>query len=172
MSYPVSKSNQKKILKSRGNRNLKAFKPHLTSLIDIMTILLIFLLKSFSSEGQIISVSPELMLPESSAEKLPNLTVVIKVNNNYIMVEDSIVAIVDAVLASEELIITGLYEWLGTRREMTSVIEQHSTNTKFTGTILIEGDKRIRFRLLKKIMYTCGKQQYNNFSLLVQKKED
>ena len=37
-----------------------------------MTILLIYLLQSFSSEGEIITISKELDLPESSAQKNPN----------------------------------------------------------------------------------------------------
>jgi biopolymer transport protein ExbD len=69
MSFPVSKSKLKQLQKPRSKKNLKAIKPQLTSLIDVMTILLIYLLKSFSSEGEIVTVSKDLMLPESSAKK-------------------------------------------------------------------------------------------------------
>ncbi|MBD3392163.1 MAG: biopolymer transporter ExbD [Chitinivibrionales bacterium] len=171
MSFPVSKSNLQRIRKSRGKKNFKGFRPQLTSLIDVMTILLIYLLKSFSSEGEIITVSKDLMLPESSAEKRPEQTVVITVNNSYVLAEDRRVANVDDVLASDELVIPGLYEWLGNRRAMTQKIEEHSDKVQFKGDITIQGDKRIRFRLLKKIMYTCGQQGYNNFSLAVLRKE-
>jgi biopolymer transport protein ExbD len=172
MSFPVSKSNLKQLRKSRHERMLKGFKPQLTSLIDVMTILLIYLLKSFSSEGEIITVSKDLMLPESSAQKKPELTVVIMVNNQYILAEDKPLTATDKVLSSDELIIPELNSWLEKRRETTQKIEQYSTKTKFEGNITIQGDKRIRFRLLKKIMYTCGQQGYNNFSLAVLKKED
>ena len=89
----------------------------------------------------------------------------------YILAEDVKVASVEEVLASDELIITGLSEWLGNRRAATEKIEQYSTKTKISGDITIQGDKRIRFRLLKKIMYTCGQQGYNNFSLAVRRRE-
>jgi biopolymer transport protein ExbD len=88
------------------------------------------------------------------------------------MAEDKVVANVGEVLNSEELIIPGLNAWLELRREATEKISKYSSKTKFTGEILILGDKRIRFRLIKKIMYTCGQQGYNNFSLVVQKKEE
>ena len=173
MSFPVSKSNQKQLRKSRAGKDLKAFKPQLTSLIDVMTILLIYLLKSFSSEGEIVTMSKDLTLPESTAKQNPKLTVVVTVNNNYILVENrDFLTSVDKALATDDLVIPELNDWLENRRAITSKIEQHSTQTKFTGDITIQADKHIRFRLLKKIMYTCGQQGYNNFSLAVLKMEE
>ena len=171
MSFPASKSPQKQVRKTRGGNRVKTFKPQLTSLVDVMTILLIYLLQSFSSEGDIVTVHKDLILPESSARKPPELQVTITVNNSFILAEDIKVASVDRVLTSEELVIPGLHEWLGERRRKTEKIEQYSTKTKFKGEVTIHGDKRIRFRLLKKIMYTCGQQGYNNFSLAVRRRE-
>ena len=151
---------------TRGKGQIKAFKPQLTSLVDVMTILLIYLLQSFSSEGEIITISKELDLPESSAQKKPELRVTLIVNNKYILAEDQKVADVPEVLESDELIIPGLYSWLGNRRAATEKIGQYSSKTKFKGEITIQGDKKIRFRLIKKIMYTCGQQEFNNFSQL------
>jgi len=37
------------------------------------------------------------------------------------------------------------------------------------GDITIQGDKEIPFRILKKIMYTCGQVGYNNIHLAVNK---
>lgn len=171
MSFPASKSNLKQLRKARSQKNMKGFRPQLTSLVDVMTILLIYLLKSFSAEGEIMTISKELLLPESSAQKRPELTVVLTVTNNYILAEKKFIANVDDVLASKKLLIPQLNDWLSQRRAITERIEKHSTKTKFSGDITIQGDKRIRFRLLKKIMYTCGQQGYNNFSLAVQRRE-
>ena len=170
MSFPVSKSNLKQLRKPRGSQTLKGFKPQLTSLIDLMTVIVIYLVQSFSSEGQIITVSKDLTLPESSARKPPVLNVNIVVTGKYVMAEDVKVADVDEVLSTDDMVIPQLYNWLGTRREMTEKIGRYSTKTKFKGDVTIQGDKRIRFRLLKKIMYTCGQQGFNNFNLAVQAK--
>lgn len=171
MSFPVSKSSCKQVRKSRGAHKVKGFKPQLTSLIDVMTILLIYLLQSFSSEGDIVTVHKSLILPESSAKKAPELRATLTVNNSYILAEDKKVASVEEILSSNDLVIPGLSEWLLNRRAATEKIEQYSSKTKFKGEITIQGDKRIRFRLLKKIMYTCGQQGYNNFSLAVRRRE-
>jgi biopolymer transport protein ExbD len=171
MSFPVSKSNLQRLRKSRGHKGLQGCRPQLTSLVDVMTILLLYLLTSFSGEGEIVTVSKDLMLPESSATKRPVLSVVITVNNNYVLAENVHVANVDDILASDDLIVPGLSTWLEQRRLTTEKIERYSDKVKFTGEITIQGDKRIRFRLLKKIMYTCGRQGFNTFSLVVLKKE-
>ena len=168
MSFPASKSNQKPRRKPRSNRNLKSFKPQMTSLIDLMTVIIIFLLQSFSTEGQIITVSSDLTLPKSSAKKTPEMTVNIIVTNKYIMAENEKLVSVDAVLDNDDLEVAPLSAWLKERRTMTERIAQYSTKTTFKGNVTIQGDKRIHFRLLKKIMYTCGQQGFNNFSLAVE----
>lgn len=170
MSFPASKSPLKQVRKTRGKRELKTFKPQLTSLVDVMTILLIYLLQSFSSEGDIVTVQKDLILPESSAQKRPELNVTIAINTSYVMVENQKIVEVKQVLASDDLLIPELNEWLRKRREATELISKYSTTTEFKGDVTIQGDKKIRFRLLKKIMYTCGQQGYNNFSLAVRKR--
>jgi biopolymer transport protein ExbD len=168
MSFPASKSNMKRVRKSRSKKEIKSVKPQMTSLIDLMTVIIIFLLQSFSTEGQIISVSNDLSLPKSSAKKTPELNVNIIVTNKYIMAENEKLVSVDEVLANDDLVVPQLSEWLGQRRELTEKIARYSTQTTFKGNVTIQGDKRIHFRLLKKIMYTCGQQGFNNFALAVE----
>lgn len=170
MSFPASKSSLHLLRKTRGKRGVQTMKPQLTSLVDVMTILLIYLLQSFSSEGNIVTAHKDLILPESSAKKTPELRVTIVVNSKYILAENEKVASVKEELEGDGLVISGLHEWLRVQREATEKIEKYSSTTKFKGEVMIQGDKRIRFRLLKKIMYTCGQQGYNNFSLAVQRR--
>ena len=84
--------------------NLKGFKPQMTSLIDLMTVIIIFLLQSFSTEGQIITVSNDLNLPKSTARKTPELNVNIVVTNKYIMAETDKLVSVDEVLGNDDLL--------------------------------------------------------------------
>jgi biopolymer transport protein ExbD len=167
MSFPASKSNLKRVRKVRI-KQVKSVKPQMTSLIDLMTVIIIFLLQSFSTEGQIVTVSSDLSLPRSSAKKPPELTVNIVVTNRYVMAETERLVDVDEVLGNDDLVVPQLYEWLGRRRELTEKIAQYSTTTTFKGNVTIQGDRRIHFRLLKKIMYTCGQQGFNNFALAVE----
>jgi len=136
-----------------------------------VVLLLIYLLQSFSAEGEIITKSDNMQLPLSSAQKRPKLTTVIAVNQEYILAENQPIVTVNEVLGNDDLLIPALDKWLKSRREATEKIEQFSTKTKFTGEVTIQGDKRIRFRLLKKILYTCGQEGFNNFYLAVEQKQ-
>ncbi|MDG5813617.1 biopolymer transporter ExbD [Chitinispirillales bacterium ANBcel5] len=149
----------------------KGCKPQLTSLIDVMVILLIYLLQSFSAEGEIMTVGPDLILPESSSELTPEAMTTVIVNNSFIMAENRKLTTVDKVLDSEDLIIPELSEWLRQRREISEKLGR-VTGREFKGEITIQGDKRIPFDLLKRILYTCGYQNYNQFSLAVRKREE
>jgi hypothetical protein len=52
------------ILRGMANAEIDGtFRPQLTSLIDVMTILLVFLIKSFSVDGNLITPSDDLILP-------------------------------------------------------------------------------------------------------------
>ena len=46
-------------------------RPQMTSLIDILTLLLVFLIQSYSVEGNLITPSTDLQLPLSSSEISP-----------------------------------------------------------------------------------------------------
>jgi hypothetical protein len=50
-------------------------------------------------------------------------------------------------------------------------ISKLKPNAGFTGRLVLEGDREIPFRLLKKILYTCGQAGFINQSLAVFQKE-
>jgi biopolymer transport protein ExbD len=153
----------------RRHRNIEI---RLTSMIDVFTILLVFLLKSFSAEGEIMHVSPDINLPLSTAQKPPLRALIVTVNRNYdIMVEGKHVAKGKEVLKSDDLVIEGLLIELARQKERTEQIAKYNPSVKFTGFVTIQGDKQIPFKLLERIMYTCGQSAYSNINLAVYQKE-
>lgn len=170
MSFPASKTSWKKVKKNRGS-TVRSAKPQMTSLIDIMTILLVFLLKSFSSEGEIITPATGLTLPESTAKKRPELALRIAITRNHLLVEGERIVGIKTMMKREGLVIPELEALLEDRRATTEKIAESSTSVEFKGDVLIEADRKVRYRILQKIMYTCGQIGFSNFSLLVIKKE-
>jgi biopolymer transport protein ExbD len=166
MGFPVSKSHCVRIRKSRRSK-IASGKPQLTSLVDVMTVLLIYMIQSFNADGEIITPTKDLQLPFSTAVKKPGQTVTIAVSNKSIQIDNETIASVDQILSNDDMVIPALSAWLADSRSKTEKIEKYSTKTKFKGDITILGDKRIHFRLLKKIMYTCGQEGFNNFKLAV-----
>ena len=155
--------------------DLREIKINLTSMMDMFTIILVFLLKTYSTEGQLISPSEHLELPRSSIEKAPEVALDVVVTRKEILVNDRPVMVEENndpnVLVGHEYnqVITPLYNRLLTySKEAKKMQELYGTD--FTGKVTIQGDYRLPFRLLVKIMYTCGQAEYGNMRLVVYRK--
>ena len=144
----------------------------LTSMIDMFTILLVFLLKSFSTEGQIMTVAPDLRLPTSTAKKPPTTASIIVITPEWIILDGKPLVRVEDVLSSERLVIKKLLIGLSEKKAIADKLATLNPKMAFTGNISIQGDKDIPFRLLKKVMFTCGQVGYNNMLLAVVKEEE
>jgi len=154
----------------RKSRHAKksTFALKLTPLIDMMTILLVFLLKSYSAEGQIVTVTQDLRLPESTADTRPRVTSVVAVTSEWILLDGRPISRVRRVLDSDRLLIPELGQELTRLRAISQGIGDMSNQMAgFQGNIAIQGDREITFDLLKRIMLTCGRIGYNNMLLTV-----
>ena len=148
------------------------FALRLTSMIDMFTILLVFLLKSYSAEGQIVTITEDLRLPESTSEKAPKVTSVVAVTSEWLLLDGRPVDKVENVLSEDNLLIDKLHDQLLQLRAISEGIGGMSDQMKgFHGQIAIQGDREITFDLLKRIMLTCGQVGYNNMLLTVMQKE-
>jgi biopolymer transport protein ExbD len=144
---------------SSGEDSGDNFRPQLTSLIDVMTILLVFLIKNFSVEGNIVSPSPNLNLPISTIKEQAKQKFRIVVSQESIIVDDSTITDISSVLRSDSLLIPSLYKKLSNHLELEK------------GEVMLEADKELDFAVIKKVMYTCSKVGFKDFSVLVLSKE-
>jgi len=157
-----------------GSKRTKrgTFALRLTSMIDMFTILLVFLLKSYSAEGQIMSVTRDLRLPESTSRKQPAVTSIVAVTREWLLVDGRPIQRLEQVSQQETLLIPSLQGELERLRSISENIGGLSASLQgFRGTIAIQGDRDITFDLLKRIMLTCGKVGYNTMHLAVLEKE-
>ena len=145
---------------------------NITSMLDMFTILIIFLLKSYSAEGIILPIPAELQLPFSTTQIAPEPGLVVEVSMDTLVVDGNMLDIdLKAVQRSDELIIQELYDHLMLKAAQYEQISSLNPNVDFTGKLVLEGDKDIPFRYLKKILYTCGQAGFINQSLAVFHKE-
>ena len=139
------------------------------SLIDTFVILVVFLFQNFSAEGDIMSIAPDLTLPEARIDNKPTQSVIVAVTTKSIVVEGKRVADADEALMDPDLVINGLYEEMVRIADLKRAIAELDDTKEFRGEVIIQGDKQITFELLKRVMYTCGKAEYGEISLAVLK---
>lgn len=140
----------------------------LTSMMDILTTLLLFLLKSFVVEGEVITPAPGVRLPESTSDARPESAVVVAVMDDAILVDGRYATRPPAPDAGEELLIPALAERLDeARRQGESIAQRRGDGADYTPRVAIQGDRDIPFNVLQRVMYTCNHSGYGDIALVV-----
>lgn len=136
------------------------FRPQLTSLVDVMTILLVFLIKSFSVEGNLITPAADLTLPTSISKEPLKPRFTFSVTENSISFEGEIIAPTQDFVKSDSMNIEPLYNWIMERKsafEDTSALKE----------IMIQADKELEFNVIKRVMFTCSRAGFTEYSVMV-----
>ena len=144
----------------QGERDAGSFRPQLTSLVDVMTILLVFLLKSFSVEGQIVTPASDLELPVSTSTKPPKPMATLEITRHAVSSEGTVIAPIESFSGQDSLLIEPLHKWMELLRERTA-------DTLKSRQVLIQSDKSVPFDIIKRVMYTCSRAGTTDFAVLV-----
>jgi biopolymer transport protein TolR len=143
---------------------------NLISMMDILTVLLLFLLKSYVS-GEVMVPAPGVQLPASTADQPPPSSVVVAIDGDEILVGGDHAASLAEALATPELEIAPLTAHLQqVHQQQDEISRMRGVTTPPTRIVTIQGDKEIEFRVLQKVMYTLGVNGYENISLAVLQK--
>ena len=137
---------------------------NLTSLMDVFTILVFFLLAN-SSSNEVLSTPKHIKLPESVVESKPRETVVIMVGPETVMVQGEAVANTPEVMAAKDQNIPEITQKLDILER--NIIGINSRTVIDSKEVTILADKTIPFNVLKKIMTTCTGSGYGRISLAV-----
>jgi biopolymer transport protein ExbD len=137
--------------------------------MDILTVLVLFLLKSFVMEGEAVTPVPGVALPESSSKTPPRASIVIAIFHDSVMLNGEEVATVSKSVGSGDMLITPLAKRLDETREQATEIARlrGGKEAAFDGKVSIQGDRDINFAILQRVMYTCSASGYDHISLAV-----
>ncbi len=124
----------------------------LTALIDAFSILVIFLLMNFSSNGEILFMSKDMQLPKAARGDVLDRNPVVKV-------EDGKVTLEDKVLTAEGLI----QELLNLRK---SYKETHA-GEEIPSTITVQADRRTKYEALNQVVLACAHAGFSDLKFAV-----
>jgi biopolymer transport protein ExbD len=137
---------------------------NLTSLMDVFTILVFFLLAN-TSTNEVLTTPKQIKLPDSIVEAKPRETVVIMVSAEYVLVQGEMVIGTADLLTSKNERIPAITERLGLLER--NIIGINTKTVAESKEVTILADKTIPFQVLKKIMTTCTDSGYGRISLAV-----
>lgn len=159
--------NTRRIKRMSRNR-LKITKMNLTSLMDVFTILVFFLLVN-SGSVEIMESPKDMTLPEARVDTKPRETVVIFVSPEDVLVQGKIVARVDDILEGQSSTVDPITSRLAELRE--NIVGPSTLAVAGSQEITILADKSVPFIVIRKIMSACTGEGYENVSLAVIQKE-
>ena len=154
----------------------------ITSLMDAMTIILCFLLKSYEATDVTVAASDDLQIPASSALQAIKTSVQLVISRRGILVDGDPVVEIEEVLdddgqptyqvADSEKkgqLITELYDELLDKAEEQKEIALNTglEEAQFKGQILLQCDRKLPFNLIREVMYTAGQAQFGEFKFVV-----
>lgn len=143
------------------------FKIQITSMVDMFVILLVFLLKSYSTSPVNIAPREGMVLPESSAVENPVDVVKMIVSNDAVYVNDEQVLSLEKggrfpakeTDPRDSRFIKPLYKAL--------VEQAKSMKTENHGQILLQADRELSYQQLEKILFTSGAAGFPDVKLAV-----
>lgn len=147
---------------SRSRKQLATLS--LTSLMDVFTILVFFLLVN-SSSTEVLTTPKQLTLPASVVEAKPRETVVIFVSPTEVTVQGELVALVADIMATDGQNVAAIGARLSEVSE--SVIGTTTRAVARSREVTILADKSVPFNVVKKVMSTCTGEGFERISLAV-----
>ena len=141
----------------------------LTSLMDIFTVLVLYLIVN-QGTGVTLDAPKTVKIPESVVETAPRRSVVMAVSNTEVLVQGVAIISVTEVLESKQDYIEPI------RQEMLRIknlaAEQGDKGISESSEITILADRGVPFKILKKLMSTSSSAGFDKISLAVNQKEN
>jgi biopolymer transport protein ExbD len=147
--------------KYMDKRSPSSFKIQITSMVDMFIILLVFLLKSYSTSPVNVTPNSNLQLPQSTVSTDPVDVLKMVVSKTAVYVEDEkVVDIVnnqfdDSIVdANDKGFIRPLFEMLDKKAQQSKDLSKVNETIEFDGKVFLQVDRDLPYSVLKKIMYT------------------
>ncbi len=137
----------------------------LTSMMDILVVLLLFLLKAFVADGEAMTPPAGVDLPESSSAAQAEESVVVAVVNRTVLVGGEAVATLDD--AGEGRVLPGLRASLERALAQSDALAQRRGLEPVLRPATVQADRELPFRDLERVLSTLGAAGFEVVSLAV-----
>lgn len=136
----------------------------LTSMIDMFTILVIFLLMNFSSTGEIFYIQKNLILPEASHAHPLESNPLISITAQGVTLETEKVGDNPISIQESDQNLPKLAQAL---KQIRIIQETIHPGVPFKGAVNIQADEKIPLVYIKRVMQTCITEGWNGINFAV-----
>jgi biopolymer transport protein ExbD len=149
---------------------------NITPMLDMMTIILVFLLKTYNTSTVSVAISGELLPPSSTTTLEPAETTTITITKTEITVGDKPAVSLDnweipaaAQNPRAPLVITPVLDLLKKDVDRQKYIGKWNKSVQFEGLLSVIGDKGVPYKLLFSVLATAGQAELAKYKFVVLK---
>jgi biopolymer transport protein ExbD len=169
-------------VKALIRRKLRRMPPHeeqalnIYPLMDVMTILLVFMIMQFAQDSANVVETDDLQIPYSTSRVNPEQSLPVQISRTEIVVDGrQVLTLRNGGMVDPShkqgggtgFLITPLHHVLIQHRDRLKLIAQRNPSRPFTGAVQIIADKRTPFRTLSEVIYTLGQAEFSNIHFVV-----
>jgi biopolymer transport protein ExbD len=136
----------------------------LTSLVDVMTIITIFLLMNFSANGEVLYMTKDIKLPDAFHGAQLERAPVISVSADAVTFDGKMLLNTADLEKGDVLNVPELEDALRDEKRRYEQIHANTPDHPFKGLVNVQADKKIPFRVIKRVMFACNQSGFANIN--------
>jgi biopolymer transport protein ExbD len=138
---------------------------NVTPLVDMFVILVLFLIANFSSTGEILQMSKDIELPEAANTDELQLAPAVQITKDQVIFDGLSVGRIDDLIREDYLNIPTLEEKLRDKKKQFEDLHNAANDQgAFKGEVNIQADRKVQFRIVKRVMFSCAAAGYGNIA--------
>lgn len=153
---------------------------NIVAMMDMMTIILVFLLKSYQASAINVNMGADLSIPESTTQLHPQENITVTLSLKEVAVNDrKIVPVQDGLIPAatkdggraDAFYVGAVYDALKKEVDKQKYIAKFNKDAPFTGRVNIVADKKLPYRTLMDVLYTAGQAELGEYKFMVLKND-
>jgi biopolymer transport protein ExbD len=153
---------------------------NITAMMDMMTIILVFLLKSYQTSTVNVTMTEDLTVPVSTTQLAPQDNIGLSISMKEVLVgERRVVEIRNGVIPAaakeggraDSFYVGAVYDALKKEVDKQKYIAQFNKAAPFTGRVNVVADKKVPYRTLMEVLYTAGQAELGEYKFMVMKND-
>ncbi len=177
------------ILKRKSTKRNVAAVLTLTAMVDMFTVLVVFLLQNYNTTGEILYIPKEVILPKANRVNDLKPAVVVTVSSKEVLIDRTQVATFAEVVAATDWVIPNLRDQVRVLLQKAKKEQDDKLKNKFKNVVdktigkeeadpsawrrvTLQADKEIDYLTLKKIMYSIYEAGGGPINFAVAKEAD
>ncbi len=136
--------------------------------IDFLMVVVIFLLMSFSASGELLAQQKSIKMPDAANAVNLEVAPIVSIDAQVVALDGRRMADTPSLAQSPQTErIEKLIQDLETLKRNWSILHP---SEPFPGTVILQADRNVDFRVIKKVMFSVSQAGYGNISFAVNKK--